>query len=250
MRALGKLAPAPDPRVPALKAMLGNPWPPEGCNWYAEIGEWPMLGNNEFGCCVEAAVLHCLQQRWAYVRQPITVDDAAALALYSSWTGFNAADPSTDQGTVVSDSMARWKTDGVPLHGGAWNDKLTAYASVDHVSIPWLKAAIWHCGAVLLGIRCPLAWTEADYLLDLPDGQVGDIAGGHCGLLVGYEPTALGTEFDVITWGARFRVTERALGLVADEAYAPLDRDWMDADGKNPAGVDWAAAEAAMRAIG
>lgn len=224
--------------------------PPTSCNWFAAVQDWSLLlngGDGGIGDCVPAAMLHCVAQRRAYAKRPISPIDDDAIRLYRQVGGYDPADPATDRGTVISAAMAFWASTGISI-GAEPPDRLTAYATVNHVSPTWIKAAIWRCGSVLLGMQCPEAWLTADYLLDLPGG-LGAVAGGHGALLVGYEETASGVEYDCITWGGRFRITERAILLVADEAYAPLDQDWMDADGLNPAGVDWAAAEVAMAAI-
>lgn len=242
IRCLGKRPAFYDPRVPRLASVMRAVPVPAMCNWWADVGSWSWCLNDTLGTCVEAGALHCIQQRLAYVGKSYTPSDADTEALYTRWAGYVPGDPSTDMGTVMANALADWARS--PVMGTS----LGAYASVDHVSADWVKRAIWRCGGVLLGLNLPEAWRDVDYLFDLPSG-VGDIAGGHCIYLTGFEETALGTEFDAVTWGGRFRMTERALPLVADEAYAILSRDWCDAAGVDPAGVDWADAEAAMAAL-
>lgn len=246
LRRLGKLAPVVDSRVPSLRRMMTTRIaPPPSSNWYAAVDSWPMLANDNLGDCVPAGALHCLQQRLTYAEKAPAFTDADAKALYGRWGNY----PSQDQGCVMSEAMADWAKNGIPLPDGTV-DSLTSYVTVNHAITDRIKMAISQTGSVMLGISCPEAWLEVDEgaLLDIPNG-VGAIAGGHCIIGVGYEPTALGDIFDVITWGARYRMTRRALETLADEAYAILDRDWCDADGVNPAGIDWTAAEAATAAI-
>jgi hypothetical protein len=248
-RALGKRDAVVNPLIPHLRLMDRHPEaPPEPINWYADIGEWPMLRNDVLGCCVPAAALHCIQQRLAYAGKPFEPSDALTEAVYSQWAGWNPADPLTDQGTLMSEALAKWARDGITLPDGTV-DKPDAVASINQITLGWLRYAIWRCGAVLIGLNCPTAWLEEElYLLDVPAASEEDIAiaGGHCMLLVGCEQTALGYEFDSITWGSRCRTTWRALSMLADEAYAILNRDWVDVSGMDPAGIEWAMAEEAM----
>jgi hypothetical protein len=218
---------------------------PPSANWYAAVDSWPMLGNDNYGDCVPCGAIHCLQSRLTYAEKPVTFGDQDALNLYGRWGNY----PAKDEGCVMSEAMADWAKNGIPLPDGT-TDTPTSYVTVNPKITYRIQLGISQCGSVMMGIECPEAWLDIDSgaLMDIPDG-VGEIAGGHCVLLVGYEPTALGLEFDAISWGARYRMTERAMLAVADEAYAILDRDWLDADGVNPAGVDWATAEAATKVI-
>lgn len=245
-RRLGKRPALHDLRVPRLAALMRDDEPPDQVNWYAAVGEWPMLANDQLGDCVEAAALHLIQQRAAYVGRDVAFSDADAVALYQSWAGYDPGDANTDRGTVLSAALAQWRTSGVLV--GADVHHIESYAAVwPHPGSAWLRRAIWRCGAVLVGFGCRESWLTSQYLLDGQDGDA--IAGQHCALLVGYEPTVLGIEYDCITWGARFRATERALLPVLDEAYAVLSHDWYDAAGHDPASLDWAQASEAMRSL-
>lgn len=258
LRALGKKTASHSTRVPRLSAIATAVQPPAAVNWYAEIGSWPMLANDRLGCCVEAAALHCLQQRYGYRGQRLLPTDEQVVTLYSRWAGYNPSVAASDQGTSMLWAMQNWLQTGIPLlntlsttadpgqpvvSGGF--DKLTAFASIEKASLDWVKFAIWKTGSALVGIHCPEAFLNSDYLLNIPDG-IGPIAGDHCILLTGYEPTALGDEFDTITWGSRFRITDRALAALMDEGYAVLDRDWFTTQDLDPAGLNFTLAEACM----
>lgn len=256
LRQLGRQPAQHDPNIPLLSALDGGATalPPASVNWYAAVGEWPMLANDQVGNCVEAAVLHEVAQRHKYVlaRQPVSFTDRDAIRLYGAWTGYNPANPATDQGTIMSAALRLWMRNGVPLPGGGV-DRITAIARVDprHADLlHWLHVAIWRCGGALLGIRCPHAWLTETGILDVA-GRLApdDIAGGHCVFVNGRLPTARGVEYDTITWGGRFRMTERALLEVVEEGYAILDRDWYDAAGHDPAGIDYATAAQAMHTL-
>lgn len=255
-RKLGKRPAIIDPRVPRLHdlTMAQKLVTPPSSDWYSKISAWPMLDNDQIGNCVIAYVLHCVQQRDTYAGNAPDFSNNDAISLYSAWSGYVPGDPSTDQGMVMSDALADWATYGVPMPGGGAADQVNAYASVDHMSQAWLKFAIWRCGGVGMGLQCPTAWIE-----DVPPGGLLDIngypspdeiAGGHCVFLAGYETQPNGTIlFNVVTWGDLYPMTWRAARMLADEAYAILDLDWMDAQGFDPAGLDLAQAQVAIDAL-
>jgi hypothetical protein len=253
-RCLGKLPAVPDPRIPRLRTLItGRAAPPLNINWYDKVASWPMLANDRIGDCVIAYVLHCIQQRMAYAGKPVAFADNEAEALYESWGGWNPADPKTDDGMLMTDALAAWARSGVVVPGGV--DTITGLASIDHsMLVPWIRFAIWKFGGVGLGIICPRRWVEEvrpGGVLDVPGYLDPDeIAGGHAVYLAGVEMMRNGTfVFAVVTWGDLYHMTGRALRIVGDEAHCVLDRDWTDAQGIDPAGVDWAAANAAIQSL-
>jgi hypothetical protein len=248
-RKTGKLPAQPDPRTPELRALMGKvDTPPDTGNWWAPIGAWPMFKNDELGLCVPAGAGHQVQQRTAYTGKELILPDAAIVQTYKEWAGYDGT-PATDNGTIMSQAMKLWMTQGIGLPDGS-RDKISVFASVNHLSAMWLKRAIWHTGGVLIGFNCPRRWTESvDYLFDIQQGDENDIVGGHCVFLAGYEPTALDLEFDMITWGFRGRVTLRALLALADEAYCILDQNWLNRASVDPAGIDWADAVQSMQGL-
>lgn len=234
-----------DERVPMLHDLITLETPPTTMNWYGEVKSWPMLLNDTLGDCGPAAVLHCIQQRLAYAGNPVVPTDAEVTKVYEELGGYVPGDPSTDQGVDFYQSMNLWTSKGVP--GPAGTDKLSGYVTIGHENPNWLEFAIWKFGGVHLAIACPESWAQTDpYVFDLPIGQ---IAGGHWVYLCGYEPTALGVEYDCISWGARHRMTQRAAKQVTQAAACILDRDWLTATGVDPAGISWALEEAAMQEI-
>lgn len=246
-RMLGRKPAKFNAAIPHLHNLVTFEEPPADINWYSKMHSWPMLANDQLGDCVPAGALHLVQMRYAYADQVVVFGNNDAVKLYEKWGNYDPNDPSTDGGCVMSDAMAMWVKDGIQLPNGKL-DKPDAIAQINHASPEWIRYAMWKFGGVLIGIECPTAWTEEEpgQLFDLPNGLT-DIAGGHCMMQCGKEPTALGNEYDSITWGFRSRMTERALKLVVMEAYAVLSKDWLDAAGRDPAGVDWDQAEAAMK---
>lgn len=250
MRRLGKLPHVPDSRVLSIHTVVPElALPPKESNWYAAVGDWPMLGNDRIGNCVPVAALHEIQRRRAYAGLPtLSITDEHAIALYGQWAGYDPSDPATDGGTIITAALSAWAADGVLLPDNTV-DQVSAYASLALSNETLLQQGINLCGAVIAGFMCPFSWVEDDELYILNGNDIHDhkSVGGHCMLMVGYEQTARGVEYDVITWGARCRLI--APLEVMDEAFVILDRDDLDARGFNPAGVDWDTLTKAMTAL-
>lgn len=237
---LGKKPPVTDPRVPRLSAIAGDrlPAPPTSTNWFAAVGSWPMLANDKVGDCVEAAVLHCIQQFSTYAGTPLTPTEQECLSFYSAATGYNPADPNTDQGSYVlgpDGVMNYWQVKGVTCGGKAtYVDKYVQIKKKD--TTEW-KQAIWLFGGVLVGFLLPEAVFNDGYVWHTTSGPV---AGGHEVWIDGYETIGNQTLYDLVSWGQRYRATEEFMVACLDECVAVVDDTELTARGVNAAGLDMA----------
>ena len=251
---LGRLPAVADSRVPFLAELAAAktlPAPPASVNFYADVGEWGMLGNNVLGDCVEACVGHATLQFTTYAGAPKVPTTAEATKLYSEVTGYNPANPATDQGTVIMGAggmMEYWATNGV-VFGGA-KSLATAYAQVKlGDGALWFRQAIHYFGGVMIGINLPesiIAGAEVPYLWSNP---AGPIAGGHCVWLDGYETVGNVLYFDLVSWGTRYRMSLPFLRGTLEEAVAIYDPDSLNARGLDADDFDAAELLAAMAVI-
>lgn len=204
---------------------------PKVCAWERPL-DWKMLGNDTVGDCTIAAALH-MQMAWASVAQstnvPIfTTNDA--LDLYSAITGYNPADPNTDQGAVETDVLAYWQNTG--MHG----NKILGYVAVDVTSKDAMDAATYIFGGLYLGIQVPA------YIMNVPAGGSwsytgsGDtsIEGGHAIPRIGYGEDGA----TIISWGSLYHWDRQFEADNCEEAYAVVDDYWIKASGRSPSGVD------------
>src|SRR5579859_6866009 len=116
---LGRQPAVADDRVPLLKT-ASLPAPPPSANSYAAVGEWFMLGNDLVGDCVEACIGHATLAATTYAGDEKVPTDAEALALYSDVTGYDPANPATDQGTIIlgpGGAVNFWAKNGVVFGG-------------------------------------------------------------------------------------------------------------------------------------
>jgi hypothetical protein len=204
---------------------------------------WGMLGNDTIGDCTIAAMLHLIMgwQAVANAGAPLTFADADAIALYSVITGYNPADPSTDNGAACTDVLNYWKATGAQGH------KIAGYTALDVSNTEMVQAAVFLFGGVYIGLDVPA------YIMNAPEGgswsqQPGDdttIEGGHCVYLTGYGRQG----FTLVSWGTTYTANWDFWTSYVDEAYALVSTDWIKRSGVAPSGLDLAALTADLAEV-
>jgi len=223
---LGRLPHVPDARVPhfSIRARTLAPAPSSSV-WYAEVQNWGMMLNDNYGCCVDAAAYHKILQDTTYAGNPLVATDDDVIAAYSGSTGFKADDPLTDEGTVVLGQggfMEYWSKTGIPIAGKI--NKLDAYFQITKLDPAEWKKAVYYFGGFMLGFNVPKSIMEADQPPFLWNDPSGPYAGGHEVWVDGYESLSNGyTVFDFISWGARYRMTIDFMEKVDPEIVVPYD---------------------------
>lgn len=191
--------------------------PPASCLFADAHITWDMLGNDSVGDCTCAEVGHQINQlTWYGSGREVTPTTQQVLAFYSAITGYNPAKPSTDQGAYIQDVLAYWRKTGMIGH------KIAAYAAVDAANLTEIKQAIALFGSLNVGLNFPdsaMAQFNAGQVWDVIKGARNE--GGHCVMVVGYDSAGL----DIITWGARTRMTWAFWKKYVDEAWIVLDQD-------------------------
>lgn len=230
---LGRIAPRTDrlsalPLFPDYTARL--PEPPSSVTWSDKVKSWPMLANDSVGDCTVAAVAHLIQLWTAANGAGVVPTDQEVLEFYSAVTGYDPADPSTDQGAVMVDVLSAWHKQGITI-GGAVH-KLAGFARTRVGHHTHVKQAIQIAGGVCLGVALPDAWFDSD-VWDVGRGPKYRIAGGHEIAGIDYTQDTL----TVVSWGRLYKMTWRALDKYCEEVQVPVSQDWADADGA-PSGFD------------
>lgn len=201
---------------------------PPVCAYERDI-DWGMLGNDTAGDCTCADVLHhrMLQASVAHAGSPLSFSTPDALSMYSAITGYNPADPSTDQGANMLDVQNYCKKN-FPVQG---------FVTLDVNNLSQIQAALYLFGGVDLGFSVP------GYIMQVPAGgswseNGGDktIEGGHAALACGYGRSG----FRVVSWGTTYTANWDFWSQYVDEAYAWVSKDWIKASGISPTGLDLA----------
>jgi hypothetical protein len=248
---LGKHAPLRKMTTPALGDFLdkATTWPivpPTGWESAVPASALSVLGNDQWGDCTCAGVMHLLQAQSYNVGRPIQPTIAEALALYTATTGFDAgAGPSgsnpTDNGAACTTVLDYWQNTGVTVSGQV--HKIVGYASLDVSSLAQLRYAAYTFGGLYLGINCPEACQENTSNWNFAPGL--PIEGGHCIVQLGQG--ADGGHVD--SWGMDIPVSNQFILGYVDEAYCVVTDDWLNAQGKTPSELDMAGLLAAMKAV-
>lgn len=250
---LGRLPAIEDAGVPFLSELSAAktlPAPPTAVNWYAGVGEWGMLGNDVLGDCVEAMVGHATTQFTAYAGTDRVATTGETVQVYSEVTGYNPDDPATDQGTVMlgpGGMMQHWNLNGV-VFGGV-RSFARAYAKLHSDNLTRLQQAIHYFGGVGLGIDLPENVVAGDTIPFVWKDPSGPVAGGHEVWVNGYQTVSGILLFDLISWGARYRMTAGFLEAVTREAVTIYDPDSLNPRGLNPDDFNAAELVSAMTAI-
>lgn len=195
-------------------------------------GNFGMMGNDRLGDCTAADGVGHLTEVWTANNGTVQVpSDATVESFYSLTTGYNPADPSTDQGGVETEVLARWQQgiDGVA--------KLDLWVPVSPTNLEHMLTAIERYGAAYAGVALPLnAQDEALWQLDESDPAraMPGSWGGHCISWSAYDRAD--RILRCITWGMEQGATFDWHGGYCDEAYALLCSTLWCPNGKSPLG--------------
>jgi hypothetical protein len=197
-------------------------------------------------CCVFASGCHHIGTWTGNTSAEQIATEKDALDAYSLFTGFNPADPSTDQGANMLDVATRWRNTAIFGH------KIAAFAAVDLKRLDLVAAAMYLFGGLWIGWALPKAWQGADSWTMSPGGILtGDWApgswGGHATHLPASSPKLLGAK----TWAEDMPVEIPAFEAYAEEGYVLISEDTWDCltGDECPAGVDGAALQAALAQV-
>lgn len=200
------------------------------------VADYGMLANDRAGCCVWSGAAHETMLWNAMAGRTVHFTDTDVLEDYTAVTGYNPADPSTDQGTdMVTAAEYRQKT-GVRDNTGA-RHKIAAYLAIDATKLDQLWAAAYLFGAVGIGIQLPdSAETQFDAGQEWTVVPGSQNSGGHYVPLSGRKNGIL----YIVTWGKLQPVSLGFLQTYVDEAVAYCSEEAL-VNGKSLLGFDSAA---------
>jgi hypothetical protein len=243
---LGKNRPVIDHRTMRFAAYVKPelPSPPVSVEYGAQVASWPMYYNDQYGDCTCAAAAHMIQNWTANATAELTVPPPSVLTFYEHFVG---TPPPPDAGCDMLSVLKYWRRGGVDKH------KVLAFASIDLQDQAQAQAACWLFGSVYIGVALPDFATQGDMLtvpwVVPPGGPVGNAApnpdNGHCIPAVSYDADNL----YVVTWGEIKAMSWGFYDAYADESFAVISQDFIEANGLNPAGFDLTALEADLKQV-
>lgn len=204
---------------------------PPTCSWWRPI-KFGMLGNDTVGDCVIAYMLHQIKIWWsiAHAGEPLPdFTDEQAIQLYSAITGYNPADPSTDQGTDPDTALAYWQQNGLFGH------TIAGYVNIDVTNIDMLRYAISIFGGIGFSFNVPA------YIMNIPGGASwsykpgNDITnqGGHQVGAIGYGRHG----FREDCWDTTNTFDPEFIGAFGVAAQAVVSPEWLEASGVTITGL-------------
>jgi len=208
---------------------------PDVVDYSTKVASWPMAANDRLGDCTAADAAHGVQVWTTWGQgQTITPSDEAVVKFYSASTGYDPADPATDQGGNLQEVCEAFRTIGIA------GRTIEAFFRVNSDDFDELRSALYLFGAVSIGMAFPefaMDQFNHDQPWDYVPGRTRvKIEGGHDVLLVG---ATKGGNLKVVTWGKVQEVTPRFwtrfMGSRAHgEAWARVEQDWVASSGIAP----------------
>lgn len=230
----GRLAPDPSlPRMEFKQFKVTDYSPPNVCDFYSKVPQWPMYLNDLEGDCTIAAAAH-MRGSWSFygIGDEVLLTNKQINVAYSAVSGFDPATGANDNGAVMQQVLSFWRKTGI---GGK---KIIAFAEVDISNFTEVKQAVSLFGSVYLGINFPaFAMDQFNQGLgwDVSDTNT-QIEGGHCIPALGYNNDE--NIWYVVTWGKVIPMTDAFFDKYVEEAWLVVSDEFVNAQGVDPNGAD------------
>jgi hypothetical protein len=227
-----------DRTLELAKYLMPLPPAPDPVDWGKAITvPWGMDGNDQYGDCFFAMGAHALMTWTGNTGSIFVPTTDQVLAAYSAATGFNPADPSTDNGTVMLDGLKFLRSTGI---GGKTIGAFMAVNPKDHAEV---MSALYLFGTLLVGVQFPSDWMNAPVW----DVSSAAIEGGHA--IPAVKGSLSAGLLEIVTWGETRTLTFAGFDQNCDELYVTLPPEWIDGTGHAPNGLDIATLTADLAAV-
>lgn len=221
---LGKLAPTSLPRILFDDYAMGKPPAPPSSVAIPRVATWGMYGNNEYGDCVMAGLVHKMLAANVEVNENDAIPSTQqTVTQYFKLTG------GQDTGLNIATTYEIWRREGL----FPFKNKIKAWSPVSYGSILAMHRAIAFFGGLTLGIQLPQsAMSQFGTGPNTPWTVVkgSPILGGHDLEAVAYDAQYI----YCVTWAAVVPVTYPFLATYADEAEVVIMQADVEA-GHGPA---------------
>lgn len=201
--------------------------------------QFQMFDNDQIGDCSSAGIANTMIAFSALSGTTPIVTTSDAVNFYSLSTGYNPANPSTDQGGVLSEVLAYATRNG---YDAGYYKYVPLWGTLDPHDRNALGNVMYQFGSVYCGFG--LAQADNDTVGEVwdtttPGDQTSWSWGGHCALLFAYDGLADTDIVYIATWGGLQKATWRWVHARIFEAHAVAFRDLMPATGHTRVGQTW-----------
>jgi len=208
-------------------------------DWGQQVKSWPMLKNDQLGNCTIASLFHLVQAMSSFGG---TVDeiqlgtDDEAVRAYTDIDGYNAKDPSTDQGGDPSHVFHMWLAQGITI-AGVSNMPLAVFRlPVNNIAL--CRTTLAYLGPLVLDVALPIVAQTQDTWA-APAALTGNAAPGSWG---GHQLicTRLGaSSMNLPTWDLVKTAELNWWSAYVEQVWAIIHPLWLRA-GMAPSGFDFA----------
>lgn len=250
------------PLAKGYRLALGNyltrslPTPPSACDYSpnALSALTPIFLNDQLGDCTAAGAFHISGLIIQNAGTLCQYNDDDVQRFYSATTGYNPADPSTDQGGDEVTVLNYWMQHGL-IPGGSQKHQIAGWMTVNASDPVEVRAALWLFENLYFGAELPDAWLNPE---PQGDGFIWDVAGpaneqnGHCFIGCSYDSTRIRID----SWGMLGWITDAAVAKYAGESeggelYTVISQEAINkASQKAPNGFDWSQLVADFKSAG
>jgi hypothetical protein len=220
------------------------PTPPASFNYWPlanQAAVSDILGNNTLGDCTAAGACHLADIYTAGGGAPAALTSAQAIAFYSLSTGYNPADPSTDQGGDEVTVLTTWQQKGLDGNG---LHPIKGFVLVDGANAPLLFASCWLFGGLYFGLELTTAQANTSGGGFLWTPGTANPADGHCVVGAGGDSSGKG-QIQINTWGLlggfeMDAIAELCVESAGGTVFVPISAEWVNAaKSAAPSGFDW-----------
>jgi len=239
-----------DPRTPLRCGGLPVVALTQDVDRASAVGSWPMYLNDQLGDCTIAAMGHMYGawSQYATASEALFADSTIE-GTYSRVGGYVPGDPSTDGGCVMQAVLHDQKIHGMADTSGRVH-KVAGYAALGNPADEELLGQVLDVfGSVYVGINVQQAMEE-EFSRGLPWGwdPGAPTIGGHA-ICLQRRLGAGDAPLEYVTWGALQPATFAFQAGAAEEAWAVVTEDWLNANGTTVEGLDLQQLLADMRYV-
>lgn len=204
--------------------------------------------NDQLGDCVVAAYGHAIQAWTGSASTEVTVPDASILLGYEAVGDYVPGEPSTDQGCDMLTACRYWRKTGL-LDGHGNRHKIEAFAAVQPGNLHEIRYAIQLFGGFYAGWGLPkTAAEQTTWWVVQKNGPGRPYSwGGHCTWVGGFNVER--NVFILKSWGDTYYATLHFMLTYMDEGYALISKDFLQANGIAPSGLNLVQMEADLAAV-